>query len=216
MRMLLRHFLFAGIAVASVLSAGPSAADVPKREWAFRVLLEDAPVGRQVFRLFEEGDRATMRIEANLDVKVLFFTAYSYRHQNEEIWQGGCLASIASKTDDNGDPFEVRGRRAEQSFVVETLGASEKLDGCVRSFAYWDLERLRSGDLLNSQTGRIEKVTLKQVAEETVRSRGVEVAATRWLLESPEFRIDLWYSKDRDWLALETLRGGRRLRYERE
>ena len=40
--------------------------------------------------------------------------------------------------------------------------------------------------------------------------------ARRLVLEGPELRIDLWYSPDDDWLALESAsKGGRKLRYVR-
>lgn len=191
-------------------------AAAPDREWNFKVFLEDSPIGRQTFRLTEEGPRSTMRIEASLDVKILFFTAYSYRHENEEVWEGGCLKSIRTKTDDNGDPFRVSGARSGDAFLVETDGGRESLPGCVHSFAYWNLEQLRNPRLLNSQTGKYEPVSVREIGEETLSYRGSDVRARRYALESPEFRIDLWYSDANEWLALESLRGGRTLRYVRE
>jgi hypothetical protein len=39
--------------------------------------------------------------------------------------------------------------------------------------------------------------------------------AYRYLLGAGELQIELWYSENKEWLALETeARGGRRLRYE--
>ena len=47
------------------------------------------------------------------------------------------------------------------------------------------------------------------------RWRGEQRAAYRYRLAAGELRLDLWYSADREWLALESeVRGGRKLRYE--
>jgi hypothetical protein len=208
-------FLLALALLVPFADRGAQAA-APAREWRFKVFLEDSPIGEQTFRLTEDGPRSTVRIEASLDVKILFFTAYSYRHENEEVWEDGCLTSIRTKTDDNGEPFRVSGSRSGEAFVVETAGGTESLPACVHSFAYWNLDRLRAPRLLNSQTGRYEPVSVREIGQETLRYRGSDVSARRYPLESPEFRIDLWYSDQKEWLALESLRGGRTLRYVRE
>jgi len=187
------------------------------REWRFDVLLEDRPIGSQVFRLTENGSQARMDIEASFDVKILFYTAYTYRHRNEEVWQGDCLASIQSTTDDNGKPFRIRGERNGDGFVIERGTARETLPTCVRSFAYWNPDYLRSANLLNSQTGDYEPVTVIDVGDDVLEVHGMPTKARRVSLKGPKFDIALWYSPENDWLALEsTSKGGRRLRYVRQ
>jgi len=187
------------------------------REWRFKVFLEDKPIGEQVFRLSEEGGRARLLTEATFDVKVLFFTAYTYRHRNEEIWKDGCLERIESTTDDNGEPFRLLGRAAGDGFVVETAKFSTTLPSCVRSFAYWNVDYLQSSKLLNSQTGEYETVSVRSLGEVSLEMRGAPLRARRYAIEGPKLRIDLWYSLDNDWLALESAsKGGRTLRYVRE
>lgn len=187
-------------------------------EWNFTVLLEGDPIGRQTFRVADEGPRRRVSIEASMDVKILFLTVYSYRHKNVEAWEDGCLASIESDTDDNGTRFKVRGKREGDAFAVDTGKAHVTLPACVRSFAYWDPEMLRHTSLLNSQTGEYEAVQLREVGEEVVVYRGGQQRARRVALEGPDLRIDLWYSSaDKDWLALESKsKNGRIIRYVRQ
>jgi hypothetical protein len=43
------------------------------------------------------------------------------------------------------------------------------------------------------------------------------IEAEHFLLQTPRFSIDLWYSKSGEWLALESLtENGHRLRYEKQ
>jgi hypothetical protein len=194
-----------------LLSVDAAAAD---RQWVFDVYLEDDPIGQQTFRISEEQGEKRVLIEASLDVKVLFFTVYSYRHRNEERWRDGCLTQISSTTDDNGDDFRLNGRVRGDAFVVETAEDTDQLSGCVRSFAYWNPDHLRASKLLNSQTGEYEPVTFRLVGEDTVTVIGSPRQAKRYALESETFRIDLWYSPDDEWLGLESKsKGGRTLRY---
>ena len=198
--------------------AAPARAADDSREWRFEVFLEDSPIGSQVFRLSQDGDRSRIDIEAQLDVKFLFFTAYSYRHSNEEIWEDGCLARIESTTDDNGKPFRVNGTLADEGFVVETAVSRATLPDCVRTFAYWNEDHLRAARLLNSQNGEYTPITMRELGEEDVAFHGAAVKARRIALEGPDLRIDLWYARsDGDWLRLESKsKGGRTLRYIRQ
>jgi hypothetical protein len=207
-------FLLLALTVLAVAGAAEAA---EPREWRFKVFLEDKPIGEQVFRLSEDDGRARLLTEAHFDVKVLFFTAYTYRHRNEEIWKDGCLERIESTTDDNGKPFRVRGEVEADGFWVETAKSRETLPPCVQSFAYWNVDYLRAPKLLNSQTGVYEDVSVRPLGEELLEVRGARLRARRYALEGPKLRIDLWYSLENEWLALESAsRGGRTLRYVRE
>lgn len=204
------------VAVSLFLAARPADAVAP-REWRFKVFLEDKAIGEQVFRLSEDAGRARLLTEASFDVKILFFTAYTYRHRNEEIWRDGCLERIESTTDDNGEPFRLLGRAGSDGFVVETGKFNATLPSCVRSFAYWNVDYLKAPKLLNSQTGEYEDVTVRALGEDLLDVNGTTVRARRYVLEGPRVRIDLWYSLENDWLALESVsKGGRKLRYVRE
>jgi hypothetical protein len=202
--------------VAVLLAAALEARASTPREWRFDVFLGDKPIGTQVFQVTGEGARQRVRTEARFDVNILFVNAYSYRHRNEEVWERGCLASIESTTDDNGKPYRLRGTSGSNGFAIETRANRATLPECVRTFAYWNPDYLKAQRLLNAQTGEYEDVTLRPLGEETLEVRGEKRSAHRYALEGPRLRIDLWYSPENDWLALETKKGGRTLRYVRQ
>jgi hypothetical protein len=212
-----RRFPLLTIVLAAVLPVALAHADT-NGVWRFAVQLDGSPIGQQTFRLTQDGSRQRMVTEATMDVKILFVTVYSYRHENEETWEGGCLASIESDTDDNGTQFTVRGRRAGDAFVVTARGTRTTLPPCVHTFAYWDPKKLQQTRLLNSQTGEYQAVQFRDLGEKAVSSRGREQPARHVALEGADLRIDLWYAaSDGDWLALESKsKGGRTIRYVRE
>lgn len=187
----------------------------PTQQWRFRVLLDGREVGRHDFVLRTEGSRKVLRSEAALKVKLLFVTAYEYRHEAVEVWDDRCLASIQSRTDDNGRTYEVRGASAGNQFLVESRGARRAGPSCVSSFAYWNPEFLERSSLLNSQTGELVAVEVQPLGGETFPVRGAATRAERYRLKAPGMAIDLWYAPGGSWLGLESqLEGGRRLRYE--
>lgn len=189
--------------------------DSASQEWNFRVYLDDSEIGFHHFQLTEEGGKQRLTTVADFRVKILFFTAFSYEHVNEETWSGDCLDSIQSRTVANGKEFAVSGRRDGAGFAVEANSGSSEVPGCVKTFAYWNPDILEEPVLMNSQTGELLPVTVSPVIEETLNVRGEETPANRYRLVAKNMQLDVWYSRDRQWLALEsTVKGGRKLRYE--
>ncbi len=221
-----------GFAVGLALTCTAAAADVasianppykltsPLQEtqtWKFRVMLGKREIGFHEFTVSRDEHSEQVEINARFDVKVLFFKAYSYDHQNKETWRNGCLDSIQSTTDDNGQLFSVHGTTSNKGFVVNTNVNANSLDSsCVRSFAYWNRDYLDANELLNAQTGESLGVSVSEKVEEMLSINNIAVPAYRYELSMEDGTIALWYARGTgQWLALEApAPGGRVLRYE--
>jgi len=153
--------------------------------------------------------------EASFDVKFLFVTAFSYRHNARENWTGGCLEEIEAHTHSNGKELNVVGERTGGAFVIDTGEQEARLPECVMSFAYWNPGFLDQPRLLNPQTGEYVEVEVEELGKDIVRLDGREVSARSVRLTARQMDITLWYSENAEWLALESVaKGGRILRYE--
>lgn len=204
------------LAPAAALAGGTSGTSTPtEQEWNFRVFLDDQEIGFHNFELTVEDGTQRVTTEAEFRVRFLFFTAYRYEHENEETWEGDCLKQIESRTDDNGRRFAVTGLRRQDRFALDAANASVGLPDCIKTFAYWNPSILKESTLLNSQTGELLPVNVELIAEEVLDVRGEQMPARRYRLEARNLELDIWYSDDLEWLALEsTVEGGRKLRYE--
>lgn len=185
-------------------------------DWEFNVLLNDKEIGYHRFNVVDDGRRQLLETEASFDVKILFINAFRYRHRNTERWENDCLVSIDAMTDNNGDALEVRGASSDGGFDLTSQRGTERLDGCVQTFAYWNPSILDSRRLLNSQTGEYEDITVTLEGDDVVDVGDETVAAKRYRLTAKGGDIRLWYSSDDSrWLALEApAKGGRTIRYE--
>lgn len=200
--------LFAAQACAST--------DDALRTWAFRVALDERAIGTHRFTLRHSEDGTQVISEVDLRVPFLFFTAYRYTHRADERWNGNCLVALRAVTDDNGRQQSVEASLVDTRLVVTRDAGTETLNVCVMSFAYWNPAILGATRLLNPQTGEYQSVTITRAGEETITVRDTATAATRYALRAPQLDIDLWYSPDGDWLALESSTEGGRLRYHLE
>ena len=196
----------------------PAAANGPEQDLLFRVMLDDREVGYHRFRVFQQDGREIVEIDAEFKVTFLAIPVYRYDHRNREVWRDGCLESMVSATDDDGDKFEVEGRQQENGFAIETLEGEQRIEAdCVMSFAYWNPEFLRQDMLLNAQNGEYLAMTVEAGGGETLKLPGREVATDRYRLGNAAEEIDItvWYARDSGrWLSLESrVEGGRVIRY---
>jgi hypothetical protein len=187
------------LAVAAPLPA------LANKTWDFRVFLDDKEIGTHRFDLVEKGGERQLTSTARMSVKILFVTAYTYDHRDVEDWSGDCVAKLSSKTDDNGKQHQVDVQRRENETIVQTERGTQKLGECVLTFAYWNPAMLRQTQLLNSQDGEYIPVKITEAGSDPIVVRGVQTPARRVELRSKKLSIDLWYSPQDEWLALESM-----------
>jgi hypothetical protein len=194
-----------------------SGVEATTKEWRFRVYLDDREIGYHHFQLTESGSETRLTTRAELEVTFLKIPVFSYTHENTESWNGGCLYSIASVTDENGELYQVDGGTATDGFRVTTNTGESMLPDCISTFAYWDRSFLQHSSLLNSQTGEYVDVEVDYLGERLISTGKTTLAAHQYRLEGDDLELELWYSQDGDWLALQSsVQGGRLLRYEIE
>ena len=199
------------------LLASSSSVEAASKEWRFRVYLDDREIGYHHFELTENGSERRLTTRAELEVSFLRIPVFSYTHENTESWNGGCLKSIASVTDENGELYRVDGDAAAGGFRVTTNAGASVLPDCISTFAYWDRSFLQNESLLNSQTGEYVHVEVDYLGERLISTGNTTLPAHQYRLEGDDLELELWYSQDGDWLALQSImEGGRLLRYEIE
>lgn len=201
---------------------------------SFRVLLDDRDIGIHRFRIEQMAEAETIDIDADFKVTFLGIPFYRYSHKNREVWRNGCLESIRSTTDDNGDQLSVDGRRSAAGFTINThtidthseQQTSYQLDNsCIMTFAYWNPQFLKQQRLLNAQNGEWLPVDIDFIGIENLdlgesggRNPGNKpVAAKKYQVRSADNTIDItvWYDRTtHQWLSLTSrVSGDRLLRY---
>ena len=213
----MRQILLMCIALVSVVPVSSAEQTDNRQDWHFQVFLDDQAIGHHTFSLSRIGASTQVAVDAKFNVKFLFITAYSYQHQNYEVWRDNCLYSIHSQTDDNGDAQYVNGQKTGTTFQIQTAAGQNRVEGCLKTFAYWDASFLQSRQLLNAQTGEVMSIEVQPLGIVELLIQQQRVPAKQYRLVTDKFSIDLWYAVDNnDWLALKsTTRDGTVLRYQK-
>ena len=126
----------------------------------FKVFLDDREVGWHTFTLTETDGDLLVTSNAKMDFRVLLFKKIRYRHEAREVWRDGCLQSIESATERNGEKTAISGSLSRGQFVVNQRDGETQLGDCVKSFAYWRPEWFQDNFLLNIETGDYTEVEL--------------------------------------------------------
>jgi hypothetical protein len=201
------------LALATAWLPSPAPAS-QARTWDFAVSLDDTEIGSHRFVLTDRGQTRELESAARFNLKVLFINLYTYTHDAREIWAGDCLRSLAATTNDDGERMAVDARTDGDRFVVRTSHGTTTLPPCTMTFAYWNPRILEADRLLNPQTGEYVDIAVTALGRESIMARGAQVSADRFALRADDVRIDVWYSPEREWLALESLtEDGRVVRY---
>jgi hypothetical protein len=209
---------FLAACTASLMAFLPLVANSSvEQEWRFRVYLDDREIGHHHFSLTRDGEQERLATEADFKVTLLKIPVFRYRHDNVERWNGECLQQITSSTDQNGTVYRVQGQATDKGFQVTTKSGEQQLPACISTFAYWDRGFLQRERLLNSQTGEYLDVDVAYLGEKPLPEDGDTRQGHHYRLTAKQLDIEVWYSDDDQWLALQsTTESGRLLRYVAE
>ena len=174
--------------VASAVRAAPPA----DGRLDFAVIRGDEQIGGHEMLFRQEGDALSVDVRTRIAVKVLFVTAYRFEHDGQELWRGGRLVRLDSKTDDDGTKHELHAQAGAAGLEVSADGRHETVDAGILPASLWNEGVLRAGKLLNTLDGRAMAVTVEDLGAETVSVRGKPVAARHYRI-SGELERDVWY-----------------------
>jgi hypothetical protein len=185
--------------LASFLSL-PARAALP-RDVRFRALHRGSPVGEHSVTFRADGERMSVVTHIDITVKVLFFTAFRFKHDAEEIWEAGRLVSIKSTTDDNGTLLKVSGYAAGDGFrLIGEDGPFLAPAELLTSNTMWDSRLIGQTRLIDVQHGNEVGLVAKLLGEETVATPQGPVRARRYHIITPHYAGSLFYDRDGRWV----------------
>lgn len=196
-----RHLLgLLSAAVAAPLFPAPARAAVAN-DVRFRAMHQGAPVGEHRVAFRADGDRMTVVTHIEITIKVLFFTAFRFRHDAEEVWQAGRLVSVQSTTDDNGARLQVSGYAAGDGFrLIGEDGPFLAAAQLLTSNTLWDKRLVDENRLIDVQHGNEVGLVGKLLGEEAVATPQGQIRASRYHILTPHYAGSLFYAADGRWV----------------
>ncbi|MBB5519210.1 DUF6134 family protein [Amphiplicatus metriothermophilus] len=175
---------------------------------AFEILRKGEPIGYHAVDVerTEGGYVANTRIE----MKVRFgpIPVFRYSHAAREIWKGGALHALESRTNNNGERLEVRAWREGGALMVEGPAYRGPVPETAAPSTYWRRSVVEADILLSTQTGELIDIAVEALEPAPAPH---DAPAQRFRLVGT-VSLDLWYDGPR-WVGSQFVVDGEELTY---
>jgi len=165
---------------------------------------------------FERAGHGRIKVDIDIDLVVKFgpFTVYSYTHRNRTVWSGGRVLYLSTRTDDDGDVYEVEAeRRGDGQLAISTKrGESAVAPAEILPTTYWMTATTEQERLLNTQKGNIATVKMASLGQREQKVPGGRVTATGYKMTG-DVAAHIWYDPDGRWVGLSFDGRGKRVTY---
>ncbi|HUA54263.1 MAG TPA: DUF6134 family protein [Candidatus Sulfotelmatobacter sp.] len=193
--------LVLGVVVPAARAAGAEAPPEHPRALRFDILRKGAVIGEHVMRFTDDGPRRIVDIEIRIKVTFASIPLFRYEHTSREVWQGGRLVALDTRTDDDGTHYRVAARAEGDHLVVDGRAGHLILPGDLMPTSYWDRRMMLRSEALDSQRGRVVHLVITPPAPDTVEVDGAPAETARYGV-SGDLDMTLWYLPDGEWAKL--------------
>jgi hypothetical protein len=200
-----RRLLGLATAAAAIPLFGPLLSDrahaTARPDLRFRALRHGSPIGEHRVTFRPDGNRLTVETRVEIAVKVLFFTAFRFKHEAEEVWQSDRLVSVKSTTDDNGTLLQVSGNAVADGFrIIGADGPFLASAHLLTSNALWDSRIVRENRLIDVQHGGEIGLVTKRLGDEQVDTPQGPVRASRHHMITPYYAGSVFHDSNGRWV----------------
>ncbi len=172
----------AGMATDS--GAGSALAAASALPLTFDVVWAGGVIGVHAVRFETAGDDLRVDTVIDIDVTLLWITAFSYLHHATEVWRAGRLVSFESDTLDNGRVDTVKGAAREDGFEVTGRRGTLTAPADIIPGTFWNPEIVSRDVVLDPKKGTLEDQVVLGHDRVQIEVGGRPLAVTRYRLDS--------------------------------
>ncbi len=196
----------AAILFGLLTAAAPAAADIDPvalygGDLQFDVLRNGDVVGEHNVQFALSGRDLTVDARFELEIRILFFPAYRYAYQSTSVWRDGRLVRLDALTDDDGSVSEVAARAEDGRVRIRGRDGTEWGDPSLIPTDHWNADVLGSDTVLNTITGEVSRVSIRDMGEETLPTATGTCQARRYAY-SGDLETEVWYDPDGRWVGM--------------
>lgn len=167
----------------------------------FDVFRKGDRVGFHRVRFERDGEDLIVSNTFQVEVRVLFFTAFRFFYSSEARWRHGQLISLYAEVDDNGRSVSIEAVGKDGRMIVGNAGENFAVDAPLYPTNHWNAAVLPETRVLNTLSGRINNVRIQPRGSEVVSTEWGEVTATRYAYTG-DLEAEVWYDDAGRWVKL--------------
>jgi hypothetical protein len=194
-----RIILFTSLLVGS-LSSTSQASNIAE-EHQFDVLRNGKLIGSHKVRTMRGAGSTRVTATTQIEIRFLGIAFYRFSYQAEELWDAQGLKLLTASVDDDGESLDLSGRRIGNSFEWSTDDARFTHPLPVFPTNHWNNAVLNHNYVINTVTGKLNRVDILNRGRELVSLPSTSVPATRYSYRG-ELELDSWYDEQNRWIAM--------------
>jgi hypothetical protein len=194
------------VGLLSLLTAAPAwSQTAPDRLYGgpieFEILRNDTPVGSHRVTFEREGDDLSVTVTSDIVVRFLAVPVYRFHYQSQTLWADGRLKTVKAVTNDDGDVSTVEATADGTEAVID--GPAGRLTASLPFFAidHWNADELAQGIVLNSITGKLDRVRTTAAGADEIDTADGPCAADRYDVDG-DLKFSAWYDPSGRWIGL--------------
>lgn len=170
----------------------------------YDIFRDGEPVGSHRIDFTRDGDSLTVESRSQIEVQVLFLTAYNFSYLARSRWQDGRLLILEATTDDDGEQSLVRVAPSNDGLIAKGPSGESSIAPTQSLSEHW-WQRFISGDhQLNTITGAVNRIAVEPLGTADVPlASGIE-PAERFRIDG-DIQLETWYDDAGRWLGMRFL-----------
>lgn len=189
-------------AVAVVLGATVAAAAAPPHDLTFDIVRKGDVIGWHSLHFTEDGDRLNVAIEVRLKVTFAGIALFRYEQDGHEVWQGGRLIALDTRTNDDGDRASVTARADGDRLRIDGQAGRLFLPADAMPTTYWNHALVDAATKIDTERGIPVDLQVAPPQPDTIELEGKPVQTQRYEVTG-KFSMTWWYLPDGEWAKLE-------------
>ena len=164
-------------------------------------------IGKHEILFSENNGNLNIETIIDVEVKILFVTAYTFFHQATEIWKDGKFIKIDGYSDFEDDrEYFIKGEVKDDFLYASGMDGELKLNKNLIPSNLWNIDVMYEDEIFDTQKGIVRKLDVKNVGNETIKINDKNIDCTKFILNATKHPKDkdifpeytLWYSKDKE------------------
>ena len=181
---------------------------IPKNNKAtYDIYRKNKIIGTQEILFSEDNGILSIETKIDVEVKILFLTAYTFFHQSKEVWKDNNFISIDGYSDfEDEREYFIKGEVKDGFLFASGMDGALKLDKNLIPSNFWNINVMYQNEIFDTQKGIVRKLDILEVGEEVITINNTKIDCTKFILNAtrhpkdkelfPEYK--LWYSKDKE------------------
>ena len=145
----------------------------------------------------------------DIEVKVLFVTAYEFYQTSKETWVDNEFIKIEGYADfEDEREYFIKGEDVDNIFLASGMDGELKLDKSILPLNYWNKEILKQKKIFDTQKGIVREIQVTKLKDEEIEINDKKILAEKYIFNAtthpkdkgpfPEYT--LWYAKNEELL----------------